>query len=504
MQISGGLIASNTVMNLIGQGIPLLVAVITIPLVVDGLGKERFGLLSLAWIFLGAFAIFDLGLGRATTKFISEALGKGDLVNIPPIFWSAVTVQAVFGVIGGIILYWSSPFIIDNVLNIPAYLMAEANIVFNIIALFIPILLITGSFSGVLEAAQRFDYVNMVRMPSNISTYLLPLVGLFLGYGLPGIVALILIAKLACLAALIILNFRLLPGLRTYSISFSHFPRLFSFGGWIMISNILGPIIYYLDRFVIGSLLTMTAITYYTVPYEMASRVSIISGSLAMTLFPAFSSLGIENKDSLQRIYVRSIKYLILFTGPILLILILFANDILRIWVGEDFARQGTLVFQFLIIGYLIAVVHPISGGLFQGLGRPDIVPKLYLAYFPFNIILIWVFVQNMGITGAALFFALRSLIETILYLIISAKFICLPFSSLEENGLWRSLGALLIFGMFLLGASIIDIFAARIGIMAIAAPLFIAFVWYYILDRIDKKFIISAKNKLLPSLENR
>ena len=58
--------------------------------------------------------------------------------------------------------------------------MAEANIVFNIIALFIPILLITGSFSGVLEAAQRFDYVNMVRMPSNISTYLLPLVGLFL------------------------------------------------------------------------------------------------------------------------------------------------------------------------------------------------------------------------------------------------------------------------------------------------------------------------------------
>jgi len=57
---------------------------------------------------------------------------------------------------------------------------------------------------------------------------------------------------------------------------------------------------------------------------------------------------------------------------------------------------------------------------------------------------------------------------------------------------------------MFLLGASIIDIFAARIGIMAIAAPLFIAFVWYYILDRIDKKFIISAKNKLLPSLENR
>jgi len=76
--ISGKLLARNTLLNFIGQILPLIVGVVTIPFVIQGLGTERFGLLSLAWVVLGYFAIFDLGLGRATTKFVAEALGRGD------------------------------------------------------------------------------------------------------------------------------------------------------------------------------------------------------------------------------------------------------------------------------------------------------------------------------------------------------------------------------------------------------------------------------------------
>jgi len=463
---------------------------------VRGLGTERFGLLSLAWVFLGSFSIFDLGLGRATTKFVAEALGKGEHEKVTPLVWTAVTVQAIFGIIGGVVLFGISPYLVEHVLSISPDMITEAKTTFHLLALFVPVVLISGSFSGVLEAAQRFDYANIVRIPSSTLTYLLPLVGLSLGLGLPGIVVLILLAKIGCLAGFIALNFHQMPELKKYSVSFSQFPRLFSFGGWIMISNILGPIIYYLDRFIIGSFLTMTAVTYYTVPFEMTSRIGIISGSLAMALFPAFSALGIARRDDLQRLYVRSIKYLLMMTGPIVLILLVFADDILCIWMGADFAKQSTLVFQILLMGYLIALIHPMSGGLLQGQGRPDIIPKLYLVYFPFNIGLVWIFVQTMGITGAALFFALRSLIESALYFIISSKLIHLPYSSLKENGLWRSLGTLLALGMLLWGASIIDLFATKIGLIAIIALLYIMFTWYYVLDEIDKNIIISAMGK--------
>jgi len=68
IDIRGSTLARNTVLNFISQTATLIVGVITIPFVVQGLGNERFRLLSLAWVILGYFVIFDLGLGRATTN----------------------------------------------------------------------------------------------------------------------------------------------------------------------------------------------------------------------------------------------------------------------------------------------------------------------------------------------------------------------------------------------------------------------------------------------------
>lgn len=63
-------LARNAVLNLFGMTLPLLVAIVAIPFVARGLGAERFGLLALAWVVLGYFPLFDLGLGRATAKYI--------------------------------------------------------------------------------------------------------------------------------------------------------------------------------------------------------------------------------------------------------------------------------------------------------------------------------------------------------------------------------------------------------------------------------------------------
>ena len=69
------ILARNTIFNFIGQAIPVIAGIITLPFIIKGLGTQRFGLLSLALVILGYFAVFDLGLGRATTKFVAESVG---------------------------------------------------------------------------------------------------------------------------------------------------------------------------------------------------------------------------------------------------------------------------------------------------------------------------------------------------------------------------------------------------------------------------------------------
>jgi O-antigen/teichoic acid export membrane protein len=498
VEIRGSLLARNSLLNFIGQVVPLFVGVVSIPLIVRGLGTERFGLLALAWVIVGHSAIFDLGLGRATIKFVAEALGKGQEEEVPHLVWTAVTVQVILGLIGALVLVGLTPVLVERILNIPPGLIGEARTTFYLLAFTVPIVIISSSFQGVQEAYQRFDLVNAVKIPTNSFTYLLPLVGLLLGFRLPGIVLLILLARFGALVTFVAMNLRQTPELKRCSVSLNLFPSLFSFGGWVTLSNIIGPILQYFDRFVIGSLLTMSTVAYYTVPFEVITRLWIIPSSLVLTLFPAFSRIAIICKEDLQRLYVRSIKYLFLSTGPIVLILVVFADDILRLWLGVDFARQSTVVFQILLLGTLVGLLSPVSGALLQGLGRPDILAKLYLLYLPPNIGLVWLLVQTMGIAGAALSFALRTFIDSVLLFIISAKLIHLPYSFIEKN-LWRTLTALLTIGGSLWMMLLNEMLLFRIGLTIVLVLAYAVIVWRHLLDEMDKKVIVSNIPKFLP-----
>lgn len=240
----------------------------------------------------------------------------------------------------------------------------------------------------------------------------------------------------------------------------------------------------------------MSAVAYYSAPFEVITRLGIIPASLAMTLFPAFSTIGTTQNADLRRLYIRSIKYLLLFTGPIVLILAMFAEHILRFWLGSDFAHQSTLVFQILLVGTFIGLLAPVPGSLLQGLGRPDILAKLYLLYLPLNLGMVWLLVKNAGIVGAALSFSLRTIIDVLLLFIVSSKFIHLHYTS--EKGLWRSVTTLSGFGALLWGVSFIGVFPAQIVFVIILLLLYIFGTWNYVLNEIDRSLIISVKKGIL------
>lgn len=490
--ISGNLIARNTILNLIGQALPLLVGVVTIPLVMSGMGTERFGLLSLAWVVLGYFTIFDLGLGRATTKYVAEALGKGEGDKIPQIVWTAVTFQAVLGFMGTLVLFGITDLLVERVLNIPAGLLWEAKDTFHLLALSIPLVLVSSSFSGVMEAAQRFDLVNLVRIPSSILTFLLPLVGLYLGLGLPGIIALILIARIVTLVALIVMDLRIVPKLRVYSVSFAFFSYLFSFGGWVMVSNLIAPIFVYLDRFLIGSLLTMSAVAYYAVPSDIVTRLLIIPASIASVLFPTFSNLAsFDDKDKINVIVMRSTKYLLTVMVPLTVVLLMFSDDILRVWLGNEFAEESANVFRLISIAVLLNAVGYTPFALIQGIGRPDVVSKYFLIELPIYVAVAFFLINLLGINGAALAWCLRMVWAIPIFFLLCARVAEVPLKALSENGTSRSL--ILAAGILILSIALslggergVITTGLLVGALLIGS---IVFAWFLTFDHTDKDF---------------
>ena len=61
-----------------------LAAFFFIPLLLSRIDNERFGMIALAWTLLSYTSALDLGIGRATTQYVSALRGKGDLAQIPP------------------------------------------------------------------------------------------------------------------------------------------------------------------------------------------------------------------------------------------------------------------------------------------------------------------------------------------------------------------------------------------------------------------------------------
>lgn len=495
LQISGNLLARNALLNFVGQAVPLIAGVVTIPFIVRELGTERFGLLSLAWVVLGYFSIFDLGLGRATTKFVAEALGKGQEGEIPRIVWTAVTVQALLGVVGTFSLAGITPLLVERILNIPPELANEARTTFYILALSVPVILVSGSFRGVLEAAQRFDLVNAVKVPISVLTFLLPLLGLLLGLHLPGIVALILVARVGALAAFVMLNFWISPRLRRYSSSFALFPHLFSFGGWITVSSIVGPILVYLDRFLVGSLLSIEALSYYSAPFEAVTRLRIISSSLMMVLFPAFSALkGLKDGQRLGALFARSIKYVLLTLGPVILVITLFARETLQVWLGSEFALRSTLALQILALGVLINSLAHAPFALLQGIGRPDLPAKFHMLEVPIYVGIAWFLITQEGIVGAAGAWTLRAALDAILLHGAAFKVCGFPPRLLVTDGTAAACFVLLIFGsIFFVLKNILGVLSllSQALLVIILLGLFMWLAWKSILDKSEREVVL-------------
>ncbi len=504
IDIRGTQIARNSALNLAGEMLPLVAAVVAIPFVVRGLGRDGFGILSLAWVVLGYFTHFDLGMGRATSKFVAEYLAGGKEQEVRALVWNFVKITGGLGVLGSITLTAVSPVLSEKIFNIPPGLIGEARNTFHILALAIPVVLISTTLRGVLAAVQRFDLINVVKVPTSVLNYLIPAATAPFGVGLTSIVMLLVVARLGAAVAYVLLTVRVLPVFGPNLTSKRSAVRpLLLYAGWVTVITIVGPINTYLDRFLIGSLVTVVALSYYTPAYEMVVRLWILPSSLSATLFPAFSTLGaMAARKELERLFARSVKHLFLIVAPLALVLVVFAQDVFRFWLGADFAEKSSSVMQILAVGIVINSLGWVPASLLMGLGRPDVRAQLLLFELPIYTGLSFILIRNMGINGAAMARALIGATDALLLFMASWKLLSLSPRLLIENGFFRAF--LTICSLAAATAVVGFLSSSFLGRAVLTGILLIAFAilaWLYALDQVDRNSVCSMFRVYLSKL---
>jgi O-antigen/teichoic acid export membrane protein len=489
IDVSGRMLARNTMLNLAGQVLPLLVAIFTVPYVIHQLGPDRYGLYSLAWTVVGYFALFDLGIGPATTKYVAELLGSGETDRLPEMVWTAVASQTCLGLIAGILVAAASPFLVEHVLKIPAGLHPQAQVIFLIMAVALPVDFASGSVQGVLGASQRFDLLNAIRVPSGLLTYLVPVAILALGFGLPTIVFSLVLVRVVTSAIMLALAIRLYPTLRSIRLDFGLVRSLLGFGGWVTISAAVSPILAYFDRFLIGMIVSIAGVGFYTPPYLISSKLCMLAGSLALALFPAFStSAGRADSDWIRRALIRSLKFIILTVGPTAVALAFFARPVLALWLGPRFASEGTLVLQILVLAMFANSLAQVPFALLYGLGRPDLPAKFHLIELPICIGLDWFLIKKYALVGAAVAWVVNNGLDLLLLTAWACRMTRTSPRTFANKDLVRSIGSLAVLTMgFALVWASTHVLIADVFFALLLSGVFLLVSWRYILNLEEK-----------------
>lgn len=401
---------TNTVWNLAGLGVPILAAIVAMPLLIIRLGDARFGILALGWMVTGYFALFDFGVGRATTRQMAALRNINLFREHAAVFWNSLYVHAALALFAGVAFAVAVPGLVDNAFSIPLVLRDEATSAFYWLAFSVPALVMASALRGPLEAEQRFDLVNAVKLPSSALNYLAPLITLYFTRRIDAVIAVIVLSRWLATLAYALLCWRAVRLQSSQRIAIQEvMVRLIKDGGWLTVSSIVVPVIMALDRSLISRLVSLESVTYYVVPYEVVTKLWILSASLLGAAYPMMSAC---RGDALQRICDQSLRWLLMIATPATLVVIVFAHDLLYLWVGQQIAEQGASVMQWLALGVWINVLAQVPQTALQATGRAKIVGIIQLLELPLYASLVWCLISQLGITGAAVAWSVKASVE--------------------------------------------------------------------------------------------
>ncbi len=437
ISLSGRAMVKHSLLNLLGLTLPLLVGVLTIPHILQGIGIERFGFLTIVWALLGYLNLFDLGLSRALTNALAERLATGHSDDRADLIWTSLISMSCLAVAASVLLFTVSGHLLTSLIKVSHELFFEFSLSLKVIALAVPATILSSGLKGLLEAHQRFLYTNAIQILLGISTFLLPLIAVIFWHSLVPIVSLIAAARYGALIIYVYAALKTEPALKAMRpFTIGQFKQQFSYGGWVTVSTVIGPVMVYFDRFIIASVLSVSVVAYYTVPYEVISRISLISLAVSSALFPALSAAIAIDRTQAITIFDRGLRYVLLLVFPVVFILFGFAKTGLTLWLNHDFALKSLAIAHWLLAGIFLNCLAFIPYSFIHSLKRPDITAKIHLIELPFYLLTLLWLLKDYGIIGAAIAWSLRAGIDCVLLSFMTYKLIPETFKTIAQNGL--------------------------------------------------------------------
>jgi glycosyltransferase involved in cell wall biosynthesis/O-antigen/teichoic acid export membrane protein len=394
----------NAVSNYAYTAVTVVLALVMTPVLVHGLGKERYGI----WTLIGSLVVyleaFNFGFGTATMRFVGEFWTLGQKERARRAVATAVHILAVPGlialIVGGVLA-----LSVTHLFNIPGGNEGAAALLMLIVAIDLAVSIPFDVFGGVLIARQRFELLNVTL----IAVALLQAAGwvlvLALGGGLVALGVTTVALSLSAQIARYFMARRLLGGL---SLSLRRFDRslvrpMGSMSAWVAVAEVMLIVIQRMDVVVVAAVVSVPAAGVYAVGAKLAQLATQAVLPMANTFFPHATALSARKDDvGLARLVTSGTRLLMALALPALILLIFLAPQAITVWVGPGFGDAALVTMLLAATTVVMSLTHTGSFAL-RGVGDVRPPALLMTGEALVNVVLSIVLGLTMGIAGVAL-----------------------------------------------------------------------------------------------------
>jgi O-antigen/teichoic acid export membrane protein len=409
----------NAFSNFLGAMVPALVALGTVPLVVKGLGDASYGVYSLVTAIVGYFAVIDINVTAGSVKYIAEFNANRDQRRIDETVFFGLGVYSLLGLLGGIGLYAGAHFFVTSVFSVPPQLVGETVATLKLAALGFFLGQLQSYLNSIPQSLMRFDIAGRIEMVFGTGVPLLTVAVLMLGYGLFEVILLrVITSALNCVILWRCIR-RLLPELAWRKPGAAIRRELLGFSAYSFLSRFAGLSYAYADKLIIGALVGVTGLAYFTVASTLANRILSLTFRLSGVLFPAASALAARGElERLRALSLKASRYVVFLNASVLVLVAVFSYQILYYWIDPPFARAGQVVLTVMALSQFIDSLTSLPSLVNDGMGHPRYSGMFALARAGVGLVAVYAGVAGWGIVGAAWGHLLASIVLTIAFLV--------------------------------------------------------------------------------------
>jgi len=421
MSIKRSLI-KNTGFNLAGYFYLLLASFFSIPILLNHLGRDIFGIYIFLMSFISLASVFDFGISNAVVRKLSlpNTTNEERINTWKTSFAVFVFLALMLFVCLIVILQYLSgsmpifAFLDRNTINLSVMILAVIVFVnhLNIQMLSLP------------QAEQRFDIFNSkTLLVGTANTVISALVsGIYPNIAILFLVQLVF--HLLTFVYLIIYSYKHFSG-RNFTPSYDRQTgkELFSFGLRNFIGTLAGQVENQFSNFILGAMVSARAITSFSIPQSIVAKGAGIISQFAQVFFPLSASL-------LEKDRIKKLKKLILgiegltLMGGILAVILSFTvgHQFLSWWLKDPVVVETAYpVLKVLSFYFVLVSLTPVPTALLQGLNKPQI-PSFFGVFTVTLEIIFSLLLVSKGPIGIAYAFLYSVCITVPLILIVTWK----------------------------------------------------------------------------------